>query len=88
MKLLEFVRKTYCDKDGNPSSYRINMTIVIIFVCWLLGAMTQYIHACIAQKTPVDWLGLAAFLGAVTTLIGTIIYGKVQQTKQENLPTE
>ena len=68
------------DKSGQKSSMRIAfMTCIILSVVLSIGMLYVMMTAEI-----IDWLGMSAFLGAVTFLIGVAITGKVKQKQVED----
>jgi TRAP-type C4-dicarboxylate transport system permease small subunit len=78
--LLHFVT----DSNGEPSSMRLTLLVITVFICMMLWGSYQYIVAAVNGKLVIDWLGLSAFIGALTSLIGLVVFQKVQQSKIEN----
>lgn len=72
------------DSNGEPSSMRITLLVITVFICMMLYAAYRYIFAAIDGKLVIDWLGLSAFIGALTTLIGMVVFQKVKQSQIEN----
>lgn len=68
------------DKSGSKSSMRI-VFIVCIILAVILSLGMLYV---MLTSDVIDWLGMSAFLGAITFLIGVALTGKVTQKKIEN----
>lgn len=56
--------------------------VVILSIILALGGLSALIIVAIKFGT-IDWFGFAAFIGAITTLVGVGITGKVIQKKEE-----
>jgi hypothetical protein len=68
------------DKSGQKSSMRIAfVTCIVLSVILSMGMLYVMITAEV-----IDWLGMSAFLGAVTFLIGIAMTGKVKQKQVED----
>lgn len=84
MRKNNWVMKIFTDQSGEPSSMRITLFVITILICMILYAIYNYIGAAINGKLTVDWVGLSAFTGALTTLIGVVVFQKVKQKQFEN----
>lgn len=67
------------DKSGQKSSMRIVFMVCISLAVLLSFGMLYHM----LTVAVIDWLGLSAFLGSITFLIGVALTGKVKQKEVE-----
>ena len=70
-------------KEGNCNSMtRLCMFAVVFTVCVSVIILTIKLCFVISDKTSIS--DIAMLIGAYTTLLGVVVYGKVSQKKMEN----
>ena len=65
------------------SSIRRALYATIALDAWLIMLMSASIIADIARATPINWQGIAAYMGAISLLTGSVAWAKSYQKKYE-----
>jgi len=74
-----WIQRIFTDDKGNPSTIRIAVAVYTMITYMLLRAMYRYIVTQIEIKGTIDWYGLTAFLGAISSFVGLVLWQKVKQ---------
>ncbi len=77
----------FLSEDTKVSSMRVTLFLGTLCICMLVLAMCVYMYVHSYKCTDIDWSGMAIFLGSVAAFAGTLLYGKVQQKKVEQVNT-
>lgn len=72
------------DDKGNTSSMRWMVYTAIAIDIWLVALMSASIIANIVRNVPVDWQGLALYMGAIAAVTSGVAWAKAHQKKHEN----
>lgn len=78
MSKFEFLKE-----DSNVSTIRIVMFLITLAVCLLMCAISFNIFISSVSGADISWMGMSAFLGSITTMVATLVLGKVQQKNIE-----
>lgn len=81
---MRIISKDYLSGSSNKSSMRLAFLWIMAFASMMIICTVLYLVLLIfTTPTSIDWMGLTAFIGAITTLVATVVTGKVQQKRQE-----
>jgi len=76
--MLEFLKD-----NSNMSSTRLVLILGMIGVLCLSSGVLFYIIWNTIKGVAVEWSGITLFLGGLSAIIGTLLYGKVKQKSIE-----
>ena len=74
---------SFLSEKGKQSSMRIAFLGITISVVLLLSSLTALILSSIWLDTELEWMGMAALIGATTTPLGAMAGAKAYQKKYE-----
>ncbi len=81
--LINYLNKLI-QSQTKESSNRATLLAIASVVCLSVFVITSGMFWAIIKEKTVDWLGAAAYITALTALLGAALAGKVQQKKSEN----
>jgi hypothetical protein len=78
-----FLIKNILTSGSKESSIRLTMLWGMLISSIILLSLSFIIIYCSIYDKNLDWSGMSLFMGALSTFMGVLIYGKVNQKKQE-----
>lgn len=78
----------FLNEDSKVSSMRVTLFLGTLGILTLILSLDIYMIVHAIGCTTLDWSGMSIFVGSVAAFAGTLLYGKVQQKKVENKPTD
>jgi hypothetical protein len=75
----------FLKESTDVSSMRVTLFLGTLCICLLCLGIFTYILIHAVKCTTLDWSGMSIFLGSIAAFTGTLLYGKVQQKKVENV---